>query len=40
MAHGAKHKSSRDCGEKAYSDNLSEETRKGMLEKARLGVWP
>ena len=25
---------------KAYSDNLSEETRKGMLEKARQGIWP
>lgn len=25
---------------KNYSDNLSEETRKGMLEKARSGIWP
>ena len=25
---------------KNYIDNLSEETRKGMLEKARQGVWP
>lgn len=23
-----------------YSDNLSEETKKGMLAKARLGLWP
>jgi DNA invertase Pin-like site-specific DNA recombinase len=25
---------------KNYIDNLSEETRKGMLEKARQGIWP
>ncbi len=25
---------------KNYIDNLSEETRKGMLEKARTGLWP
>jgi DNA invertase Pin-like site-specific DNA recombinase len=25
---------------KNYVDNLSEETRKGMLEKARQGIWP
>jgi DNA invertase Pin-like site-specific DNA recombinase len=25
---------------KNYIDNLSEETRKGMLEKAREGIWP
>jgi site-specific DNA recombinase len=25
---------------KAYVDNLSEETRKGMLEKAQQGLWP
>jgi hypothetical protein len=25
---------------KNYCDNLSEETRKGMLEKARQGLWP
>jgi site-specific DNA recombinase len=25
---------------KNYIDNLSEETRKGMLEKARAGLWP
>lgn len=25
---------------KAYIDNLSEETRKGMLQKAQLGIWP
>lgn len=25
---------------KNYIDNLSEETRKGMLEKARSGLWP
>jgi DNA invertase Pin-like site-specific DNA recombinase len=25
---------------KNYCDNLSEETRKGMLEKAREGMWP
>jgi DNA invertase Pin-like site-specific DNA recombinase len=25
---------------KNYSDNLSEETRKGMREKARQGIWP
>jgi site-specific DNA recombinase len=25
---------------KNYVDNLSEETRKGMLEKAEQGVWP
>lgn len=25
---------------KAYVDNLSEETRKGMLEKAQQGIWP
>lgn len=25
---------------KNYSDNLSEEAKKGMLEKARQGVWP
>src|SRR5207244_5776086 len=25
---------------KNYIDNLSEETRKGMLEKARSGTWP
>src|SRR4030042_6253851 len=25
---------------KNYIDNLSEETRKGMLEKAEQGVWP
>jgi DNA invertase Pin-like site-specific DNA recombinase len=25
---------------KNYVDNLSEETRKGMLEKAREGIWP
>jgi DNA invertase Pin-like site-specific DNA recombinase len=25
---------------KNYCDNLSEETRKGMLEKARQGMWP
>jgi DNA invertase Pin-like site-specific DNA recombinase len=25
---------------KNYIDNLSEETRKGMLEKAEQGIWP
>jgi DNA invertase Pin-like site-specific DNA recombinase len=25
---------------KNYVDNLSEETRKGMLEKAEQGIWP
>ena len=25
---------------KNYVDNLSEETRKGMIEKARQGIWP
>ncbi len=25
---------------KAYIDNLSEETRKGMIEKAQQGHWP
>ena len=25
---------------KAYIDNLSEETRKGMVEKAQQGIWP
>ena len=25
---------------KNYIDNLSEETKKGMLEKARQGIWP
>ena len=25
---------------KNYIDNLSEEVRKGMLEKARQGIWP
>ena len=25
---------------KNYVDNLSEETRKGMTEKARQGIWP
>src|SRR5207245_10910488 len=25
---------------KNYIDNLSEETRKGMLEKAQQGIWP
>ncbi len=25
---------------KNYLDNLSEESRKGLLEKARQGIWP
>src|SRR5215475_283040 len=25
---------------KNYIDNLSEETRKGMIEKAKQGIWP
>ena len=25
---------------KNYTDNLSEETRKGVLERARTGLWP
>jgi hypothetical protein len=25
---------------KSHIDNLSEEAKKGMLEKARQGIWP